>query len=105
MKPKRNAILFYCMLGTANLAFALDLSQVPKPDWIQMFNGKDLDGFKTLEILDLAGCKDPKASNHREYFVKADASERVHGTPFGDADAFAKRGAEVRRIKVVLAGD
>jgi hypothetical protein len=54
--------------------------------------------FKTLEVLDLAGCKDPKASNHREYFVKADASECVYVTSQGDAEAFAKRGYRVHSV-------
>ena len=31
--------------------------------------------FKNLEILDLVGCKDPKAKNYKSYFVKADNSK------------------------------
>lgn len=30
--------------------------------------------FRTVEILDLVGCMDPKASNYRSYYVKSDPS-------------------------------
>ncbi|MFZ4986147.1 MAG: DUF1080 domain-containing protein, partial [Blastocatellia bacterium] len=28
--------------------------------------------FRKVELLDLVGCTDPKATNYRSYFVKAD---------------------------------
>lgn len=31
--------------------------------------------FKNIELLDLVGCKDPKAKNYKSYFVKADNSK------------------------------
>ncbi|MGY6650274.1 3-keto-disaccharide hydrolase [Wenyingzhuangia sp. IMCC45574] len=31
--------------------------------------------FKNIELLDLCGCKDPKAKNYKSYFVKNDASK------------------------------
>ncbi len=31
--------------------------------------------FKNIELLDLVGCKDPKAKNYRSYYVKADPSK------------------------------
>lgn len=54
--------------------------------------------FKTIEVLDLVGCQDPKASNYRDYFVKGDASLCKFTSPIGatgDAGSFAKRGYRV----------
>lgn len=34
--------------------------------------------FKNIQILDLCGCKDPKAKNYKSYFVKADNARCVY---------------------------
>ncbi|KAA6440432.1 DUF1080 domain-containing protein [Dyadobacter flavalbus] len=34
--------------------------------------------FRKVEILDLKGCMDPKASNYKSYFVKADNSQCIY---------------------------
>ncbi len=35
--------------------------------------------FRKVELLNLAGCSDPKAANYKSYFVKADNSKCVYG--------------------------
>ncbi len=35
--------------------------------------------FRKVELLNLAGCGDPKATNYKSYFVKADNSKCVYG--------------------------
>lgn len=35
--------------------------------------------FRKVELLNLVGCMDPKASNYKSYFVKADNSKCVYG--------------------------
>ncbi|MGE0131216.1 MAG: DUF1080 domain-containing protein [Blastocatellales bacterium] len=35
--------------------------------------------FRKVELLNLVGCSDPKASNYKSYFVKADNSKCVYG--------------------------
>jgi hypothetical protein len=45
--------------------------------------------FKTIEILDLEGCKDPKATNYRDYFVKSNPSECVFDPMRAETEAFA----------------
>jgi hypothetical protein len=34
--------------------------------------------FKNIQLLDLCGCKDPKAKNYKSYFVKADNQQCVY---------------------------
>ena len=34
--------------------------------------------FRNIKLLDLCGCKDPKAKNYKSYFVKADRSKCVY---------------------------
>jgi hypothetical protein len=34
--------------------------------------------FKNIELLDLCGCKDPKAKNYKSYFVKADNAQCIY---------------------------
>jgi hypothetical protein len=38
--------------------------------------------FRKVELLDLAGCTDPKASNFKTYYVKSD-NTRCHYQPGG----------------------
>ncbi|MFN0087790.1 MAG: DUF1080 domain-containing protein [Blastocatellia bacterium] len=35
--------------------------------------------FRKLELLELAGCADPKATNYKSYFVKADNTKCIYG--------------------------
>ncbi|MDX2031880.1 MAG: DUF1080 domain-containing protein [Blastocatellia bacterium] len=35
--------------------------------------------FRKVELLELAGCSDPKAANYKSYFVKADNAKCVYG--------------------------
>lgn len=62
--------------------------------------------FRTIEVLDLVGCKDPKASNFRDYFVKGDPSLCKFGTSNEESDSFAGRGYRVEyspgRFRVAL---
>lgn len=34
--------------------------------------------FRKVELLELKGCKDPKAKNYKPYYIKADNSSCVH---------------------------
>ncbi|MBC7571223.1 MAG: DUF1080 domain-containing protein, partial [Spirosoma sp.] len=35
--------------------------------------------FKNIELLDLKGCTDPKASNYKSYYVKSDNTQCRYG--------------------------
>ena len=39
--------------------------------------------FRKVELLNLAGCTDPKASNHKSYYVKSDNSKCEYGRKSG----------------------